>query len=442
MTRTLRLLPLLLPILLLFTSCDQLPGVGSGDTALPPVAGVPTPSVVPIATANVTPPTVPAAPLSPLRLWVPPEIGARTASGTEELANQVRAFESTQRDLDVIVEQEPFDGSGGILSYLRTGRQVAPSMLPDVIALPTSALADPSVREMVFPFGGLIDPAFLSDIYPAPAGQVVSDDRLYGYPFATFGLSHLAYRPSVVTDTVSMNWSTFISDTGHTLVLPADSRDGALFGLQFYLAEGGAVINDTGQPDLQVEPLTRALEQIAIGKTGLLQSRQMKTLDEAWQYHQLGLSDFVWTRSDYLLGEQAGRPEGSSPVDEAYSRIPGPSGPLTPLTATWAWAITASDPVRQELAAELIASLTTPEAMAAWAERAQVLPARREAMSLLAEGNRYHRFAGGELERAQALPLSESSRLLDVLGDAVFQVLTTETPPAAIAEATVAALRQ
>jgi ABC-type glycerol-3-phosphate transport system substrate-binding protein len=258
-----------------------------------------------------------------------------------------------------------------------------------------------------------------------------------GWPFAGAGLSHLVYQPDAVDGPVSMIWSDFISDTNHTLVLPADSRDGAMFGLQFYLAEGGGLTNDAGQLALEPEALARALSQIALNRENLLQSRQMKTLDEAWQYFQTGLSDFVWMRSEFLLGQGA-----TMAADRAYARVPGPNGPLTPLTTTWAWAITTTDPARQALAADLLLALTTPAELAQWAGAAQLLPARREAMALLAEDNSYYRFADGELERAQVLPVSESSRLMNVMGDAVFQALTTDTSPALIAEEAAAALRQ
>jgi len=63
-------------------------------------------------------------------------------------------------------------------------------------------------------------------------------------------------------------------------------------------------------------------------------------------------------------------------------------------------------------------------------------------MALLAAEAEYYRFAGEELERAVAMPISESSRQLAAIGDAVFQVLTTDQSPEAIAEATVLSLRQ
>jgi ABC-type glycerol-3-phosphate transport system substrate-binding protein len=200
------------------------------------------------------------------------------------------------------------------------------------------------------------------------------------------------------------------------------------------------LVDEAGQPTLEIEPLSRALAMIGLHRENLLQSHQLKTLDEAWQYHQLGLSDFVWTRSDFLLEQQAAEPALAATQD--YSPTPGVSGSLTPLTTSWAWTITTGDPARQALATELILFLTAPENLANWSARSHILPARRDAMTLLAAQNPYYQFASTESERALAMPVSATSRLLDVMGDAVFQVLTTDTPPLVIAEQALAALRQ
>ena len=182
---------------------------------------------------------------------------------------------------------------------------------------------------------GLFDPV---ETYPDAAAQIVADDRLFGVPFVSAGLTHMVYVPSPETDAIPMEWTAFISDTNHTLVLPADSRDGALFGLQFYLAEGGTLVNEAGQPDLQPEPLARALRQIAVRPENLLQSRQLKTQDEAWQYYRVGLSGFLWLRSEFYLGRRAELDAAAAMPELAYSRVPGPAGALTLLTTTWAWA--------------------------------------------------------------------------------------------------------
>lgn len=426
--------------ILLSAACDALPGSPGVDAGPSPTATAPSETPQPEATIESLPTPQLPAPVSSLRLWIPPEIGARTELGSDEWTNQIRVYRTIHPNLDIITEQKPIEGQGGLLNYLQTGGEVAPSVMPDIVAVPASLLADSRVQDLFFPLEGLIDPAFPNDIYPAPATQIADEGHLYGYPFASVGLTHLVYNSDVITDTVSLDWTRFISDTNHTLVFPADSREGAMLGLQFYLAEGGSLLNPSGQVILEAEPLARALEQIAVNKGNLLQSHQLKTLDEAWQYYQLGLSDTIWMRAEHLLGRRAADP---TLIDrQGFSAVPGPNGALVPLTTSWAWAITTSDPARQAAAADLILYLTTPDNLALWSERNQVMPARRSAMALLAESNPYYRFLDEQSEFANAMPVSETSRVLDVIGDAVFQVLATDGSPAAIAEQAVVALRQ
>jgi ABC-type glycerol-3-phosphate transport system substrate-binding protein len=452
---SIRLLLFLSVLLISATACDQLlPGVqpqaSPSSAAVATAANAataaaataePAAGVTPGPATLAGPPAAPTqtAPAAPLRVWIPPEIGAATQAGGQALTSQIRAFQPNG-GAGIVIEQKPMDGPGGLLSYLQTGRGVAPSVMPDVVAVPTALLADPRLRDLFYPIDSLIAPAFIEDVYPAPAGQVSNGDRLLGYPFATTGLTHLVYDPGVITDTIPASWTQLISDTNHTLVFPADSREGAMLGLQFYLAEGGRTADESGRPILEAEPLARALATIAVNKPNLLQSHQLKTLDEAWQYHLLGLSNLLWMRADYLLGRQALEPGLIGA--QGYSAVPGASVALIPLTTSWAWAITTPDPTRQETAAGLIEFLTTPDNLAEWSELNQTLPARRAAMTQLAEQNPYYQFAGIESERARAIPVSETSRLMDVLGDAVFQALTTDLPPALIAEQAAATLNQ
>ena len=438
MTRHARFVfPVLLAVL--FLSACQLLELGQE------IVATPTPQATAVTTLpegtpvlpNPTPPPVAAA---PLKVWIPPEIGARTEAGSQALADLIQVYQTSHPTTDIVVEQKPMEGPGGLLSYLLTGRLVAPGVMPDLVAVPNTVLADSRYRDIFFPLGGLIDPGFIEGIYPAPAGQVIANNQIYGYPFATTGLTHLIYDPAVISGTIPMSWTRLISDTAHTLVIPADSREGAMLGLQFYLAEGGTLVDESGRAALDTEPLARALVTIAGNKPNLLQSHQLKTLDEAWQYHQLGLSDFMWTRAEYLLGQAELDPALLNELGS--SAVPGPSVALIPLTTSWAWAVTTAEPARQARAAELIQFLTMPQNLANWGEQSHVLPAQRAAMALLAEESRYFQFATVESERARALPVSETSRLMDVLGNAVFQVLTTETSAVQLAEEAAMALRQ
>lgn len=420
----------------------QLPG-GAQPTPSPEptiVVALPTP-LSPVAAGTAVTPTQA---LSTLRVWIPPEIGGRTQASAEVLSAQIQEFNSRYPELEIVVERKAIDGPGGILSYLRTGRAVTSGVLPDVIAIPGAYLADPTVRELVFPLDPFVEDTSFGDFFEASTSRVKSDSGTVGYPFAMTGLSHLVYSPQVITGTVPLRWSEFITDTANTMLLPVDSREGAFFGLQFYLAEGGSLINEAGQPDLEQEPLARALGKIAQGKATLLQSPQLKSLEEAWQLYQIGTSNHVWMRSDYLLGERA-LLEGNVPIGQpnrGFAAVPGPAGPLVPLLNTWLWSVTTPEAPRQALATELILFLTESQNMADWTSVSYVLPPRRDVVASFAETDPYFAFAGRELERAEAYPVAATNKLMDALGAAVFDVLVGNESPAVIAERTIADFRQ
>ncbi|MEZ4516837.1 MAG: extracellular solute-binding protein [Chloroflexota bacterium] len=441
--RLLILVVLVIPVMALAAACDILQ---LGNEAQP----TPTPTATVSATAAA--PTVPqidqpvtvTQPVSQLRVWIPPEIGARTQASAEVLANQIQAFNTRYPELEIVVERKSIDGPGGIISYLRTGQPVAPGILPDLIALPAEDLAEPAVQELVYPLDPFIDEASLVDFYPASTAYAQMDSGILGYPFAITDLSHLVYASDLVTETVPLRWSQFISGTENTLLLPADSREGALFGLQYYLAEGGSLVNEAGQPDLELDPLVSALENIAAGKPNLLQSHQLKSLEEAWQLYQLGASNHVWTRSDYLLGERA-LLEGDTPIGQAgrgFAAVPGPNGPLVPLTNAWLWSVTTPEAPRQAVATELLLYLTESENLEAWTAVSRVLPPRRDVVATFSESDPYFSFVGQELERAETFPVAATDAMMDALGSAVFEVLATDDSPQAIAERTIAAFRQ
>lgn len=439
------LLPLLLLLWVVAAGCNVLQ-TASDDA-------IETPSPAPTAPATFAPPPAvlptplpltATAPLSQMRVWLPGEIGQRTEAGAAVLSNQIREFNTRYPDLEIIIEQKPVDGQGGILGYLRTGRTVAPSALPDLIALPARSLPGAATEQLIFPIDSFVDPALLDALYPVSREQVVRDGVLYGMPFGQTGFSHLVYPPRVVTETIPLVWSDFISGTARTLLLPADSPDGALFGLQFYLAEGGSVVNEAGQPDLQIEPLTRALEAIEAGAPNLLQSQQLRTLEETWQLYQMGTSNHVWMRSDFL---QAQPPvgEGALPaaqLQRGYTAVPGPSGPLTPLVDTWVWSVSADGAARQALATELLLFLTEPANMSEWTVQSNVLPTRLDVAAELATDDPYMAFVEEGLNGAAPLPVAPGSRTLEALGNAVFEVLATDRPPAEIAASAAAAIRQ
>lgn len=319
---------------------------------------------------------------------------------------------------------------------MRTGHDVAPAILPDLIALPVELLPEAAAQELIIPLNPYLSPAMMDALFPAAAEMGMVNEQRFGYPFALTNLTHLVYNRNVISGTVPLQWSDFVTGTENTLVFPVQGRLSAYLGLQFYLATGGRLLNEAGQPDLQVEALTEALTQLSQGRGGLAPSIGIDTQDVAWQLYEAGGIGSIWLTAEHFLGQ----PFVSQ--SNGYAAAPGPEESLVPFTSGWVWLISTPDPAKRGLAAELLAFLVEPENLGQWSSASNIPPARRDALASWSRDLTYRNFLSGQLEVAQPFPISSNSQLMDVLGDAVLEVLTTSTSPQAIAEEAIATLRQ
>ncbi len=370
---------------------------------------------------NITFPATPSQETTTLRLWIPPSIAVRTELGATALSDQLLAFDTDNPDLTVVVEQKQVSGPGGILSYLRTGRNVAPAILPDLIAIPTDLLPTMATENLLQPLDDVIDNAEVEVLFPPAQSLAKPQESLLGYPFAMNELPHLAYNSSVLTGTLPLTWDRLIGNEDHSYVFAADGLDGSLLALQFYLEAGGQLVTEDGQPVLELEPLAAALQRIEDGHNlefFTTQSSTMNTTDQAWQSFLSGDANIVQTTANHFLGQTI----DGLPI--AYTVVPGIDSPLTPLVSGWAWAITTMDPVKQAHVANLMQHLFSPSNLASWSRESNILPARRDALDAWADQEPYTGFVRQELERAQPLTISPSGKVMTVLRDAVFQVVS------------------
>ncbi len=370
-----------------------------------------------------------------LKVWIPPQIAVRTEEGAQILADQLQTFNNKHPDVAVKVEQKQSKGAGGILSYLRTGRGVASSVLPDVIVLPTEQLPAAGSENLIFPLDGEFDVDEMDALFPSAEQLARTQEEFLGYPFALSDLSHLVYNSNVLTSTLPLTWERLITNPERRMVMAAGGDDGALLTLQFYLDAGGKV-EDEGQPVLEIDALQVALDALEDGRESgfiVTESSSLGTEDQAWQIFLGGGASIVRTSSDHFLGEIT----AGLPVE--YTVTPGIDRPLTPLTTGWAWAVTTSDPARRALANELILDLVAAPNLGAWSQESDILPSRRDALETWSRDGAYTGFIQQELERAHPMPVASSSKLLTVLGDAAFQVLSGEKTAEQAAEDAVTA---
>ena len=439
---------LLFTLLWLTVSCDLASRLNPAETAVTTPGAVPnpstngTPATEGTAAADMTPdiaiPTTAVTQTSPtLRVWLPPEIALSTETGAEILNTQLAAYRSSHPDVVLTIEQKAVSGQSGILNYLRTGRTIAPSVLPDLIAIPVDQLGPALSEELIYPLGNLVDTSLLEDLFPAALDLVLRNNQVSGYPFVLTNLPHLVYDSSAVTQTIPSRWSGF-ADMPNRFILPAHGTPAGTLGLQLYLDAGGTLTNDAGQVSLQVEPLATALQQLFTAKNnGLIldQSSNYTTLQESWQLLQTGAADIALTNSEQFLRQRDG--SGLS-----IAIIPGLDRSLTPVVSGWAWAISTADPTKRALAGDLLNSLIASNQLGEWTYASNLLPARQAAFAFWPGEDPYVIFAREQLNRARAMPVSATSNVMTALNNAVFDVVTLAKTPQVAAEEAAAALQQ
>ncbi|MFO7536461.1 MAG: extracellular solute-binding protein [Chloroflexota bacterium] len=426
---------LLIGVSLLFgAGCNLLDQLEANDpdVAATPVATTPTSEPQPPITDAATPtPAATAVSQRTLVIWLPPEIGGRTQSATTLLAEQIRVFRTSHPDLQVIVQQKNVSGPGGMLSYLRTGGGVAPSILPDLMVLPGDRLLPTYNEELIYPLGSTVSSEMLDALYPPAQTVARPQEIILGYPFALTNLPHLAYDTAVITGTFPMSITHMLNLPDSSLLFPGSGAEGVMIWLQLYLAYGGELVDENGEPALQAEPLRLALEHLNQARQQSFitsQSSNVGSLDEAWQVFAGGGATIVQTNAGLFLREQLWEQNYGAAAN------PGLDAPLPPLVNSWVWAVGTNDPVRRALATELIAFLVQPRNLGEWSQAAHILPARADALAEWDLDGAYLQFLGQELERAQPNPITSNSQLMTAFRDAVFDVTSLAETPRAAAE--------
>ena len=428
---------LILPFLslwLLLVACVQQPSISSPTATAPAAQITPTSIATPAIQTPLDSPTPGAVITSTTRsliIWLPPEIAARTTAGADTFLNQLSAVTADFSDLEIRVEQKAVSGQGGMLSYLRTGRSVAPDILPDLIVLPANQLPAALTDNLIYPMDGRLDSALLEDLYPAARSMAQPDGQLLGYPFVLTDLGHLAYTPGVFTSTVPITWPDLLNLSAQSMAFPGAGRPGATLVLQMYLEAGGQLLNDAGQPSLQIEPLALVLEQFDQGRSsGLInaQSSSLATIAEAWQFYSTGSVTMVQTTADQLL---LMRSDGQEP---GFAPLPGLTDHLPALVNGWAWAISTPDPAQQALAMEVMTGLLNDTRLAEWSYQSGILPARQSALALWPQDDPYVLFLGQEMAVARPFPSTANNTIMGILGNALIDVLTQSKTPQVAAE--------
>lgn len=398
----------LFAVLLAATACGVAPGPGTATVTVPVSTAV--------ATAAETAEPLPATrapedgPVT-LRVWLPPEFTPDTATTSGRmLADQISAFEAAHPGVAVDVRLKPANGPGGLLSALTTAANVAPSVLPNVVALSRDDLAAMAAAGLITPLDNLLPAAALDDYYPFAQGIGRVNGAWVGLPFAA-DARVVAYLTNAYTNP-PLRWDDLVTGT---FIMPGAESSG-LTVLSVYLALGGTLADEEGRVRLDASVLAQTLERFqALSTSGVLAPAALDYSDTAatWEVFRSRRVTLAVTSAQLFMREHL-RVEGA-----AATLVPTAGEPPIALADGWSWAIVNVAPARAMLCAELLAWLTAPAQQAPWTEAAKVLPTRAGTLAGW-KSQRLAPFVSDVVTHAQLQP---SAATLAVVGPALRQAL-------------------
>jgi len=208
-----------------------------------------------------------------------------------------------------------------------------------------------------------------------------------------------------------------------TYSFPAGGEEGVVndsFLIQ-YLALGGSLVDEKGNPDLDGAVLTQVLEFYRDGyEAGYISPSvlALERLDDSWALFKEGGVAMANVSSQHLLMEGSG---------VAYAPLPTKNGARATMARCWAFVLLTPDPRRQAAAAEFVQWFLTPENLAAWAQTSGHLPPSRSALRLSIEDTAYRVFVRRQIEAAYFRPSKEE--IGAALQQAVVDVLSGNATP-------------
>ncbi len=410
-----------LSLLMGLGGCAALRGGNENGAASPTTVPIPidTPDF-PLPERTI-PPILPDANPALLTVWLTLENSPAAGAGRgAELAAQIEAFDVNNAGIEIIIAEKALTGQGGILSYLRTGRDVAPQALPDLILLPANQLPAAFDERLIFPLTQIDELDFEPDLFPVAAQMARVNGELAGLPYFLNGMPHLAYDSGVFTSTTPATWSD-LEMSGAQMAVPANGRDGADLLLLFYLSLGGSLQDETGATRIQPAILREALALFRQGHEQgwiLPESGNLSSYQEAWAMFAQGNAGIVPVSADQFIQERA---NGHS---ADFLPLLGQNASVPTWADGWVWAATSTNPTQQRIVGELLSWLTNPENLGTLSANHLTLPARRSAFAYWSPNDPYVDFLQNELEKAQMIPPDAGNAVRSAFQEAFSQVIS------------------
>jgi len=364
---------LTIALLLTMTGCGFLPLTPTATPISPRPSPTPPP---PTSTPTLTPQPQPL--IITLTLWVPEQFSPYgDRPGADVLAQQLDNFSEAYPDIQVEVVVKKAHGRGGLLDFLRTARDAAPSVMPDLVVLDAAGLETAAGSDLIQPLDDLLSPSITTDRFPFATALGEVEEQTMGFVVAA-DMQHLAYRPALF-ESPPVSWTQVISAPAPFL-FPASGHDRQVNDatLTQYLAAGGKLTDPDGEPWLDEEAMVSVLSfySTCISTTVISPAvvLDIADADQAWEQFQAGAGGMAVVPASRYWSE----------ADETVAAAPVPTHDGQPFSIAWGWAVAmvTDDQTRQSLATLLLDWLIAPDHSAQWTRAAGYLPGTRGALRL------------------------------------------------------------
>ncbi len=435
------------------------PATDAQATSVSPLASIPADAVysTPLPTVTLTPTQEAQPMIVTIGLWLPEELDPYGAgAGADVLARQLNDFSEAYPDVQVEVTVKKVHGRGGLFDFLRTAKDAAPSVLPDLVVMDANDLATTASSGLIQPLDELVSPPELNGRFPfaTELGAVAVPDT---DETATMGfvigvdMQQVAYRTELF-DSRPISWTQVVSPPV-PMLFAASGRDREVNDATLiqYLAAGGKLTDPEGRPYLDADVMVSVLDFysdcMGTGTISPTVALSIADADQAWERFQAGEGGMaVVSAGQYWSWAQAEADVADvepAPGDEliAATSIPTRDGHAFSIARGWAVAMVTDDPARQALATMLLEWLIAPARNGEWTQAAGYLPGTRDALRMWNLSNADRAMLRGMMEAAVPEPSQDAMATAGrVMQEALVAVLRRRATPEEAVEAAVESL--
>ncbi|MBN1994550.1 MAG: hypothetical protein JW953_17765 [Anaerolineae bacterium] len=395
-----------------------------------------------VATPTITPTTTPEDSTLTLTVWTIETISSEAEGEIGNfISNSLRNFRRVNPDLKVEMILKKPSGKGGVLDFLRTSREVAPTILPDVAVLNTTDLNQAYTEGLIEPLGGKLDRSIAQDLLPAARKMGTINNTLVGVPLG-IEMEHTVYNTRTFTAPLVL-WSDVLSSNTRYL-FPAKGVNGLVNDttLSLYLSTGGKLLNDQGAPTIDERALRAVLDfyQQAMANDIIDASAlEAATTEELWPIYleaKAGIAQI--SVRQYLIDRELLK-------NTSFAPLPVPKEGVSPVLIMHGWTLVlvTDDVERQKDALRLIESFMSTSNNATWNTINHSIPTRETAFNQLAGNDPYWIYLAEQLNTAQPQPaFAGYDRVGRIIQQAVQQVISGEATPEEATATAVDALAQ